>query len=262
VEQSRTGVEKQFGETDQVAAAVNEMSASIQEVAGNAQNTSSSAEEVRRQASLGREVVEDTVVSIRALRDEIIQAAEIIDKVKNSSNEISTALDVINAITEQTNLLALNAAIEAARAGEAGRGFAVVADGVRSLASRTRTSTEEIRSMIDQLQTSSGQAVEAMNAGRNRTDHCVDKGSEAAESLEAIWNAIEQINDMSTQIAAAVEQQSAVADEINRSVVSIRDMSEQNLDAVNSTSESSNNVLSIATGFKELASQFWSKQKN
>lgn len=262
VEQSRLGVEKQSGETDLVAAAVNEMSASIQEVAGNAQNTSSSAEEGRRQASIGRDVVEETVVAIRTLRDEIIQAAEIIDKVKNSSNEISTVLDVINEIVEQTNLLALNAAIEAARAGDAGRGFAVVADEVRSLASKIRISTEDIRSMIDQLQTRSSEAVEAMNKGRNSTGHCVDKGKEAADSLKAIWSAIEQINGMSKQIASVVGEQSTVADEINRSVVSIRDMSEQNLDAVNSTSELSDNVLNIATGFKELANQFWSKQKN
>jgi aerotaxis receptor len=261
VDQSRSGVERQYAETDQVAAAINQMSASIQEVAGNAQSTAYSAEQGKKEASIGRRVVEETVASVKVLRDEITQAAKVIDEVKASSNAISTILDVINAIAEQTNLLALNAAIEAARAGDAGRGFAVVADEVRSLATRTRTSTEEIRLMIDQLQANSSKAVDVMNLGKERTEESARKGTEAVNSLEAIWVAIENINDMSTQIAAAVEQQSAVADEINRSVVLIRDMSEQNLDAVSKSSSTSSDVLSIATGFSELADQFWSKQK-
>ena len=261
VNQSRAGVERQYAETDQVAAAINEMSASIQEVAGNAQSTAYSAEQGKRETGNGRRVVEETVSSVKALRDEIIQAAKVIDEVKASSNSISTILDVINAIAEQTNLLALNAAIEAARAGDAGRGFAVVADEVRSLATRTRTSTEEIRVMIDKLQSNSTKAVDVMNLGKEKTEEAAIKGSEAVTSLEAIWTAIENINDMSTQIAAAVEQQSAVADEINRSVVLIRDMSEQNLDAVSKSSSTSDDVLSLATGFSELADQFWSKQK-
>ena len=261
VDQSRSGVERQYAETDQVAAAINEMSASIQEVAGNAQSAAFSADQGKKETGKGRQVVEETVSSVKSLRDEIIQAAKVIDEVKASSNSISTILDVINAIAEQTNLLALNAAIEAARAGDAGRGFAVVADEVRSLATRTRTSTEEIRVMIDQLKSNSTKAVDVMNLGKEKTEEAARKGSEAVEALEAIWSAIENINDMSTQIAAAVEQQSAVADEINRSIVLIRDMSEQNLDAVSKTTSTSDHVHSIATGFSELADQFWSKQK-
>lgn len=261
VDQSRSGVETQYAETDQVAAAINEMSVSIQEVAGNARNSSHTSNQVKQETAEGRATVEETVTSVKALQDEIIQAAKVIDEVKSSSNEISTILDVINEIAEQTNLLALNAAIEAARAGDAGRGFAVVAAEVRSLATRTRASTEEIRLMITQLQSHSASAVDVMNSGKEKTEVSAKKGAEAALSLTSIWSAIENIHDMSIQIATAVQQQSAVADEINRSIALIRDMSEQNLDAVSKTTVTSENVLSVATGFSELADQFWSKQK-
>lgn len=261
VDQSRRGVEKQYAETDQVAAAINEMSASIQEVAGNAQSTANSAEQGKKETRIGRQVVEETVTSVKALRNEIIQAANVIDEVKASSNSISTILDVINEIAEQTNLLALNAAIEAARAGDAGRGFAVVADEVRSLATRTRTSTEEIHAMIEQLQLNSTKAVDVMIKGKEITEETAIKGTEAVTSLEAIWVAIDNINDMSTQIAVAVEQQSFVADGINRSVMLIREMSEQNLDTVSNNATTSDNVLRIATGFYELTDEFWSKQQ-
>ena len=260
VDRSHEGVQSQFSETDQVAAAVNEMTASIQEVADNAQNTSSAAGEGRNQVEQGRRVVTDMVQMIGDLRDEISRAAGVINQVQSSSNEISTVLNVINEIAEQTNLLALNAAIEAARAGEAGRGFAVVADEVRSLASRTSSSTDEIRNMIKQLQNNSRMAVEAMEMGQQQTEDCVNQGETTVGSLEKIWQSISQINDMSMQIAAAVEEQSAVAEEINRSVVTIRDMSESNLEAASQSGAASNQVLQVATGFRDLAGQFWAKQ--
>nr|WP_246590205.1 methyl-accepting chemotaxis protein [Marinobacterium ramblicola] len=234
------------------------MSSSIQEVSASAQNSSEAAGNSLRAVSSGKAVVDASVLSIGALKEEIARAAEVIQDVAASSRNISSILDVIREIAEQTNLLALNAAIEAARAGDAGRGFAVVADEVRSLATRTQTSTEEIRAMIERLQSGSARAVEAMAEGRRRADLCAEQSGETVASLDRVLESIRLISDMSAQIAAAVEQQSAVADEINRSVFSIRDMSEQNLSAVEQSSATSRNMLSIATSFGELAQQFWS----
>jgi len=260
VSQSESGVRQQFSETDQVAAAVNQMSASIQEVAGNAQNSSAAASGGLDEVVKGKSVVNASVESMQALQQDIAEASAVIAEVEDSSNNIATVLNVIGEIADQTNLLALNAAIEAARAGDAGRGFSVVADEVRSLASRTQTSTEEIRQMIDRLQQASNKAVSAMEAGQTRTDDCVSHSNLAADSLDTIHGSIELINDMNTQIASAVEQQSAVADEISRSVYNIRDMSEQNLEAVETSSSTSEGMLQISQGFSELSSQFWSKQ--
>lgn len=261
VAQSETGAKNQFAETDQVAAAVNQMSASIQEVAGNAQNSSTSAADGLDEVSRGRRIVDDSVKAIQALQQDIAAASEVISHVEASSNEISTILNVIVEIAEQTNLLALNAAIEAARAGDAGRGFSVVADEVRSLASRTQASTEEIRVMIEKLQGNAAKAVQVMEKGQVKTVNCVEHSQNTSDSLSSIHSAMEIINDMNTHIAAAVEQQSAVADEISSSVFRIRDMSEQNLEAVGVSSSTSTDLQGISQGFAELSSQFWDKQR-
>ncbi|WP_299177830.1 PAS domain-containing methyl-accepting chemotaxis protein [uncultured Neptuniibacter sp.] len=260
VSQSEAGVKQQFSETDQVAAAVNQMSASIQEVAGNAQNSSSAAASSLDEVLKGKQVVDNSVNAIKALEGDISSASSVITEVEHSSNNISNILNVIGEIADQTNLLALNAAIEAARAGDAGRGFSVVADEVRSLASRTQTSTEEIRQMIEELQGAAKKAVAVMETGREKTDQCVAQSIDTANSLNTIHSSIELISDMNTQIASAVEQQSAVADEINRSVYSIRDMSEQNMTAVTTSSQTSEQMLDISRDFSELSAQFWAKQ--
>lgn len=260
VSQSETGARKQFAETDQVAAAINEMSASIQEVAGNAQNSSSAASGGLDELARGRSVVNASVNAMQNLKEQINSASGVIAEVKESSNTISTILNVIGDIAEQTNLLALNAAIEAARAGEAGRGFSVVADEVRSLASRTQTSTEEIRQMIEQLQDHASRAVSVMAAGQQHSEACVEQNAQTADSLNAIFSSIELISDMNTQIASAVEQQSAVAEEISRSIYAIRDMSQETLSTVETSSQTSHEMLSVSNGFSELSQQFWSKQ--
>lgn len=262
VNQSESGVRHQFAETDQVAAAVNEMSASVQEVAQNAQNSSVAAAQGLQEVTGGKRVVDESMYAIQRLKQEIAQAATVIAEVKESSNSISGILDVIGGVAEQTNLLALNAAIEAARAGEAGRGFAVVADEVRSLASRTQTSTDEIRQMIERLQNNANKAVTVMEAGQQQTDACVEQNAQTVESLNSIYSAIELISDLNAQIATAAEQQSAVAEEINRSIYNIRDMSEQNLEAVELSAKTSQEMLKISKGFSELSAQFWAKQNS
>lgn len=262
VTQSESGVRHQVTETEQVATAINEMSASVQEVARNAQNSSSAAVKGLQEVMNGKQIVDESMQAIQDLKQEIAQASIVIAEVNESSNSIEGILDVIGGVAEQTNLLALNAAIEAARAGDAGRGFAVVADEVRSLANRTQSSTNEIRQMIERLQSNASKAVEVMEAGQQQTDICVDQNAQTVSSLDSIYTAIELISDMNTQIASAVEQQSSVAEEINKSVYSIRDMSGQNLTAVELSAQTSTEMLSISSGFSELSAQFWAKQNS
>lgn len=258
--QSEAGAREQFTETDQVATAINQMSVSIQEVAGNAQQSSDAAINGLTEVTKGKDVVNKSMLSIQDLKNEIEQAVTVIADVEECSRSINSILDVIGGIADQTNLLALNAAIEAARAGDAGRGFSVVADEVRSLANRTQVSTEEIRQKIENLQKSAAKAVQTMEQGQIKTSHCVNQNAITVTTLESIYDSIELINGMNTQIATAVEQQGAVADEINRSIYKIREMSEQNLSSVEQSTKISNQMLSISKGFSELSAQFWTRQ--
>ena len=172
-QQTSQTAQSQQAETAQVATAMTEMNATVQEVANNTQITSQAASDVTREAIQGRQAMEQTVEQIQQLADEVEKAAEVVGGLEKNSQEIGAVLDVIKGIAEQTNLLALNAAIEAARAGEQGRGFAVVADEVRTLASRTQQSTEEINKMIEKLQVGSRQAVTAMGQSREKTQQAV-----------------------------------------------------------------------------------------
>ena len=260
VNQSQHGVRQQTGELNQSAAAVSEMSASVQEVAGNAHSSSDAAEAAVEEVAHGKRTVEATTTAVHHLQEHMGSTESVIAKLDESSRGIANILDVITDISEQTNLLALNAAIEAARAGEAGRGFAVVADEVRSLSLRTQDSTEKVRNMIEQLQTCANDAVETINRGRNQADRCVDLSDETVVALDNILNSIRRITDMSVQTASAVEQQSSVASEIDRSIVSIQSMSEENLDAAEQSSTAGQHVLTVATELSALADQFWSRK--
>ncbi|MEJ2480923.1 MAG: HAMP domain-containing methyl-accepting chemotaxis protein, partial [Acidihalobacter sp.] len=226
-EDTNRHVREQQTETEQVAAAINEMSATVQEVAKNAGEAAGAAQQADAESKQGREVVEAAVAAIDALATEVDQAAQVIQGVNQDSEQIGRVLEVINGISEQTNLLALNAAIEAARAGEQGRGFAVVADEVRTLARRTQESTQEIREMIERLQEGAKNAVTAMESGRGRAGSSVEQARHAGQSLTEITDAVTRINDMNALIASAAEEQSAVAEEINRNVTTISQATDQ-----------------------------------
>lgn len=250
----------QQSETDQIAAAVNQMVASIQEVANNALHAADAASKADGETSSGQRLVADTSQTITDLEAEIQQAALVIQELEGQSNEISTVLDVIRGIADQTNLLALNAAIEAARAGEQGRGFAVVADEVRSLAGRTQQSTGDIQSMISALQERANTAVTVMERSSQQAHSSVSRAQEAATALSGIGLRVNEITDMNTQIATAVEQQSAVSEDISRSITNIRDTTDINVQTGQGNYESAASVARLSTALSELARQFWEKR--
>ena len=245
-EQSSTAVQRNHLETEQVATAMNEMTATVQEVAQSALSASDAAQQAEMATEEGGRVVAHTEGSIEQLASEVEKAAHAMGLVGTHSEQISTVLDVIRGIAEQTNLLALNAAIEAARAGEQGRGFAVVADEVRSLAQRTQGATEEIHTMIEQLQHGARNAIEVMQQGRNQAYDSVQSATDARRALEKIAAAVARIRDMNTSIASAAEQQSAVAEEINRNVTNINDVTLQVSDGNEQTRDSSGNLARLA----------------
>lgn len=217
-QRSEQAMEQQRHETDQVATAINEMSAAAQEVAQSAQRAAEAARDTDTEGQSAKRVVDQSVESIHQLVGEVRAGSESLETLRQDVQGIVSVLDVIRAIAEQTNLLALNAAIEAARAGEAGRGFAVVADEVRALASRTQQSTGEIQSMIDRLQATTGEVVGTMQRASQMGDSTREQANRAGASLDAIAQLIGTINSMNAQIASAAEEQTAVAEEINRSV--------------------------------------------
>ncbi len=249
-------VMQQRTETDMVASAMNEMSATVQEVAGNAARTAQASQNADDEARQGVSVASEASQAIGLLIEEIEQAAQVVGRVQADSSSISEVLGVITSIAEQTNLLALNAAIEAARAGEQGRGFAVVADEVRTLASRTQNSTEEIQQMIQRLHAAVADAVKAMEVARQRAAHSVGHVENAAQSLNSIAAEVSGINDMNLQIAAAAEEQSAVAEEINRNIATISQIADNTSQGAAGTHEQSEALVELALELRRLVSQF------
>lgn len=226
-EKTLYAVREQQAETDQVATAINEMSATVQEVARHAEGASEAAQQADTASQSGQQMLEEMISASSRLATEVESAADVIDQLGKDSENIGAVVDVIRGIAEQTNLLALNAAIEAARAGEQGRGFAVVADEVRSLANRTQQSTEEIQALIEKLQGGTQNAVAVMDGGRAVAQQSEELGGRAGEALRDIAEKISNIKDMNVQIATASEEQSAVADEVNRSIIHITDVAQQ-----------------------------------
>ena len=247
---------QQQSQIEQVATAMNEMTATATEVAGNARNAADAAQAADTDVNSGMEIVSQTVQSINSLAGEVDRANDVIRTLQSDSEEIGSVLDVIRGIAEQTNLLALNAAIEAARAGEQGRGFAVVADEVRTLASRTQQSTEEIQAMIERLQTGANDAVKVMEESHIQATNSVDQASETGAALQKITSAVNTINQMNLQISNAAEQQTEVAHEIDVSLNKINAASHESVSNSSEASQESENLNGLATHLQEMMKQF------
>lgn len=256
VEQTTEGVRRQQMEVDQMATAMNEMAATVAEVAKNAEQTAAASSDVLGQTSEGESLVKSAVADIAALSQAVSDATAVIEKLKVDSENIGSVVDVISNIASETNLLALNAAIEAARAGEQGRGFAVVADEVRNLASNTQKSTDEIQQMIKTIQASSSEAVAAMEEGRRRADQSVAQANQVGNSFGSITRAVNDINALNTQVATAAEEQSVVAEEINRNVVAINTVAGQTLDNANQTAAASGQLTAMVERLRSMVKQF------
>ena len=255
-EETSRGADRQQNQTDEVVAAVNELAATGQEVARNTSEAAAAAQHAEDASAKGRNVVGLTIDAIESLAEEVGRAGEVIHQLESDSEAIGGVLDVIRGIAEQTNLLALNAAIEAARAGEQGRGFAVVADEVRTLASRTQQSTSEIQTMIQRLQAGSQAAVKVMDTSKERATATVEQAVQAGASLQAISEAVTVINEMNLQIATAAEEQNAVAENINQSVVNISGITEQTAAGAQQTASASNELNELAEHLSSMVRQF------
>mgnify|MGYP006192480647 FL=1 len=254
--ESNHAVAGQRSQIEQVATAMNQMSATAQEVARSAAAAVGSAQSVNDETVSGRALVESQVGSIQRLAGEIDQSVAVINQLASDSASISQVLDVIKGIAEQTNLLALNAAIEAARAGEQGRGFAVVADEVRNLAKRTQQSTEEIESMIAKLQSGVGAAVKAMSASHKMADTTVNESGKVQQALENILGAVGMIVDQNQQIATAAEEQTAVAQDIDQNIVEISQAGERTAEGASQTEQASRELSGLVARLKQLIGAF------
>lgn len=254
--QATGNINNQRLEIEQVASAMNEMVSTSQDVATNAEHADSQARLMQDQASQGNEIVSAAVTSTNSLVENVAEVSERIRAVENDSDSIGSVIGVINDIAEQTNLLALNAAIEAARAGDQGRGFAVVADEVRTLAQRTQQSTTEIQNAIERLQSGTRSVVTAMEQSQQEAELTGEKASQAGKALKGISEAVGMITDMNTHIASASEEQTSVAEEINRSLVSINDASQESSDGAVQISAASDELSRLAVDLNAKVQQF------
>lgn len=255
-ERSRSELDLQRSETASVATAMTEMEATVREVAQAAAHTLDQVMVVEKAAETGRNVMATNISTIHQLANKLTQTGKVIGDVSSMSNNIGNILEVIRGIAEQTNLLALNAAIEAARAGEHGRGFAVVADEVRTLARRTADSTSEINKMIDGLQQAVQRAVKEMSECSKEMESSMQQSSNANSSMEEIQAIITQISDMSSQIAAAAEEQEATGAEISANINRISEISDSNYEGIEQVAETSTRLNQLASDQANLVSRF------
>lgn len=249
-------LQQQNSEIEQAATAVNQMSAAVDEVARNANSTSEAAKDSTCAAATGNQKVGETLHAMRSLTDRVEMTSEQVQGLAGQAQDISKVLSVIRAIAEQTNLLALNAAIEAARAGEQGRGFAVVADEVRALAHRTQTSTLEIEQMISSIQAGTSLVVDSMSSSTIEAHNTQRTADEAGMSLKVIADSVQLINDRNQQIATASEEQAHVAREVDRALVSIRNLALQSSEGTQQTLAASNELSQLAVNLNQMVARF------
>lgn len=247
---------QQQAETEQTATAMNEMTATVAEVAQSASAAADSAQSADNSAANGNQIVQQSIASMSNLSIQIQNTANVISHLSSESQNIGRVLDVIKSIAEQTNLLALNAAIEAARAGEQGRGFAVVADEVRTLAQRTQHSTQEIESMIATLQQGVKEAVSSMEVGIKQVDEANEKANLAGHALTEIVASVDSITELNTHIATAAEEQSSVAESINRSIMAITDITKHSTQSALELSSSVNKLSELASDMRSQVNAF------
>lgn len=252
IHQTSQGIEKQNLETDMLASAATQMSATAHEIAENTSQTSVATTQTANLANDGKLIVSEMVNGIRDLVDEVQEAGDSSEELKDKTAAVEKVVDIINDIAEQTNLLALNAAIEAARAGEQGRGFSVVADEVRILAQRTQESTSEIRNTIEAIQQ---QVVETVNVMARCSAHAaenIERAENVGQSFDEVNGAMLNITDRSTQVAAASEQQSAVAEEVNSNIESIRSVASENNNISKKMQHSSKELSVLVTDLRSM----------
>jgi methyl-accepting chemotaxis protein len=250
------GMQVQFREIDQVATASNEMSATAQDVASNASSAANAARGADQSVKDGLTIIERSTRDITLLAEEVSNAVTEVEALAVNSEQVGSVLEVIRSIAGQTNLLALNAAIEAARAGESGRGFAVVADEVRNLAKRTQDSVEEIRHVIERIQSGTRGVVQTMHSSHSKAQENAEHIHQAVQALGKISDAVTVISDMNLQIASAAEQQSAVAEEVNRNVSAIRTVTETLAGQATESAQVSHQLNALATHQMKLMDQF------
>jgi methyl-accepting chemotaxis protein len=254
--QSKMGAEQQSDQLTQTATAMHEMSATVNEITQSAQMAADSAMNADNDAIAGKVVVKETQRTMSELVEAMMNVSQAIENLESETESVGSILDVIRGIADQTNLLALNAAIEAARAGEQGRGFAVVADEVRSLASRTQQSTEEIQAMISKLQNEAKRSVDSMRANMQGVEQTAEKTAQTEQVLETISDSVSTIKDMNAQIASASEEQNVVSQQISESVQSVNEKAFDTMDGADKASKIANDLSGLASDLDRIVKQF------